>query len=969
MNNRSRYDDITNRHTLQTQANTNTPLTNSTEANTLPQAHSRQPDRQNHPQANETPSITRHSRMLQQAQSAWRAIFQHPQTILPIPQIHNNVMMTTENLRENGPWGDTIEPKPAHITRFYAQNVNGFPLDRRGGKFDQLCKILKEVQVDVFCGQEHNLDTTQVTIRNILYDTARQHWERSKITFATTPIQFTSTYKPGGSFLITTQHLTSRVTQQLRDKWGRWTIQEYQGHNGCKLVIISAYQVVSKRNKNGLITAAAQQQSLLLTEGDKIQDPCAAFSRDILVMLTHYRNDKREILLLGDFNEALGSRPDGMTQVVATLGLVNLMTNRHNTPPPSTYARGKTCLDYAVATPNVAAALQRSGYEAFKIRLSSDHRGYFFDFDTNLLFGSGTATLAPRSERMLKSANAKQVTAYLLRKHEIFLAHNVYERIKLLHHDEDRHEYAERLDRDVLAASLAAERSTRYYGTPKWSVQLQHARKKTAFLSKWISMHRTGMNKQSLQQQFESDGTLQVEVPTSLSEAKSQLRQARKEAKVISEQSFTRRDTEREQKIRELETSPDPKDRKTAKRLRCHKKAETRQQMHRKLKAVKTSYERKGVTKIEIPIHPEDDPKSCTEWQVLEIPEEILRQLQLRNQNHFGQAHGTPFTIPPLSGHLGFSANTTAAHDILRGAYDTGELSESLSTLIRHLQQTEEMAQHAAQPTITESELAGKLKAWRESTTTSPSGMHLGHYKAMYARHQFSTDDPNEVVTPLHHANREKLDNIQHQIRAVHLTMLNYALKRGHSYERWRTIANTILFKDPDNVRLHRTRVIHIYEADYNLALGIKWRSALFRAEAKQQLNPGQYGSRPKCTALEPVLVEEMQYEIARATRQPLALTNYDAASCYDRIVPSLAMLISKKYGVPPTVTTANALTLELAKYRIRTDLGLASEGYTHSPETPIYGTGQGSGNSPAIWCFLSGILFDCYEEAATPAV
>jgi hypothetical protein len=80
-------------------------------------------------------------------------------------------------------------------------------------------------------------------------------------------------------------------------------------------------------------------------------------------------------------------------------------------------------------------------------------------------------------------------------------------------------------------------------------------------------------------------------------------------------------------------------------------------------------------------------------------------------------------------------------------------------------------------------------------------------------------------------------------------------------------------------------------------------------------------------------------------------------------------MLISKKYGVPPTVTTANALTLELAKYRIRTDLGLASEGYTHSPETPIYGTGQGSGNSPAIWCFLSGILFDCYEEAATPAV
>jgi hypothetical protein len=45
-------------------------------------------------------------------------------------------------------------------------------------------------------------------------------------------------------------------------------------------------------------------------------------------------------------------------------------------------------------------------------------------------------------------------------------------------------------------------------------------------------------------------------------------------------------------------------------------------------------------------------------------------------------------------------------------------------------------------------------------------------------------------------------------------------------------VVNTILFKDPDNVRIHRTRVIHIYEADYNLTLGIKWRMALYQAES-----------------------------------------------------------------------------------------------------------------------------------------
>ena len=56
--------------------------------------------------------------------------------------------------------------------------------------------------------------------------------------------------------------------------------------------------------------------------------------------------------------------------------------------------------------------------------------------------------------------------------------------------------------------------------------------------------------------------------------------------------------------------------------------------------------------------------------------------------------------------------------------------------------------------------------------------------------------------------------------------MLKYALERGNTYQRWQSLANTIIFKDKDNGRIHRTRVINIYEANYNLVLGIKWRIA-----------------------------------------------------------------------------------------------------------------------------------------------
>jgi hypothetical protein len=61
----------------------------------------------------------------------------------------------------NSRWGDECTEKEGNIFRTYAQNVNGLSLDRRGGQYDTLCKVLREAQVDVFLGQEHNLDSTQ----------------------------------------------------------------------------------------------------------------------------------------------------------------------------------------------------------------------------------------------------------------------------------------------------------------------------------------------------------------------------------------------------------------------------------------------------------------------------------------------------------------------------------------------------------------------------------------------------------------------------------------------------------------------------------------------------------------------------------------------------------------------------------------------------------------------------------------
>jgi hypothetical protein len=93
------------------------------------------------------------------------------------------------------------------------------------------------------------------------------------------------------------------------------------------------------------------------------------------------------------------------------------------------------------------------------------------------------------------------------------------------------------------------------------------------------------------------------------------------------------------------------------------------------------------------------------------------------------------------------------------------------------------------------------------------------------------------------------------------------------------------------------------------------------------KLNEGQYGSRPNRNAYDPVLIEELQLEMSRLTRKTLVQTNYDATACYDRIVPNLAMVSSRTFGVPATVTSTNSSTLLQAKYHIRTELGLDEEG------------------------------------------
>ena len=67
--------------------------------------------------------------------------------------------------------------------------------------------------------------------------------------------------------------------------------------------------------------------------------------------------------------------------------------------------------------------------------------------------------------------------------------------------------------------------------------------------------------------------------------------------------------------------------------------------------------------------------------------------------------------------------------------------------------------------------------------------------------------------------------------------------------------------KEPGNPWIHRLRVIHLYENDYNLLLSTHYRKVVHAAEDTDLLNDGNFGGRTARSSLDPIGIEILQYK------------------------------------------------------------------------------------------------------------
>ncbi len=134
-----------------------------------------------------------------------------------------------------------------------------------------------------------------------------------------------------------------------------------------------------------------------------------------------------------------------------------------------------------------------------------------------------------------------------------------------------------------------------------------------------------------------------------------------------------------------------------------------------------------GLTKIKIP-----NPKQPQQWTTLTDPHQIDQELLKYCQEHFSKSFGTPYTVPPLSNLLDYDGITQFGQTVLNGTADLSllNLNHHTKLLLQH-QKYCTPANILKYQELPYNSLMQGFHKWKERTTTSPSGRHLGIYKAL----------------------------------------------------------------------------------------------------------------------------------------------------------------------------------------------------------------------------------------------
>jgi hypothetical protein len=218
------------------------------------------------------------------------------------------------------------------------------------------------------------------------------------------------------------------------------------------------------------------------------------------------------------------------------------------------------------------------------------------------------------------------------------------------------------------------------------------------------------------------------------------------------------------------------------------------------------------------------------------------------------------------------------AHDILQGSMPPDDLLHLLqpetAQLLRTISTRANQHQHPALPLeITTEAFQSCYTIVKECTSSSPSGRHVGHYKAV--------------------ATCETLSSL-------HSMMMSIPFIAGFSPQRWCRIVDIMLEKQPGNARIHRLRIIALLESDFNQAVHLLIARPLsFHMEDNNMVPTMPYGSREGRQCVSAVINKQLAHDIVRHKKSIAAFIENDAIGCYNHMINNLLLYSCSNWASP----------------------------------------------------------------------
>ena len=616
--------------------------------------------------------------------------------------------------------------------------------------------------------------------------------------------------------------------------------------------------------------------------------------------------------------------------------------------------------------------LRRSGTLAYTEGPQSDHRALFVDLHIDFLSGE-KEKIARHASRGLYTGNPELVSTYNSEVLRYYQEHRMTERIEELHlnfremtRDDIRTQLIS-LDNDQGRAMRRGEKKvTRPHKPHQWSPDLRNL----AFIRLYWKLRLREILQSAdysntftrwqarLRQYHPSFAFPHLDQPLTIDVIRSEFNKATKSFRECQKNSESVRtkcyDDLLDQYENDLNPSTQQDSKRKAKIVRATIDGEVTRTKFRDIRRVVKPTTVSSLSKILVPRlsdgsnHAPDEiyhllqetPAEELLWETIVERDQIERHLLEYNRASFRAASESPLGRGVIHDAITFSSLSPSAIDLLNGEtpqewhHDDAVLREFLAsfTVPERVHSKGEIPIE-----ISEEELCRGFKSWREATTTSPSGRHLGHYKALI-------QDPT--------------------LLSFQLKFLNIAIQSGISIPRWSNAVNVLIEKDPGKPRINRLRIIHLFEADLNFFLKLQWGHRLVRrAIDLNLLHEGQHGSIPRRKALDPIMLTQLTTDLSRVLKHDFARFDNDASSCYDRIIVALGMLAARKCGMPINAIRTHADALFFLKYTVKTMYGISEKNYHGTVFEPLFGTGQGSGASPSVWLSLVVILLQTLDR------